>query len=596
MSVFTEKKNTDEQTGYYVGIDVGTGSVRACVVDSCGNMLSLVEKSINREELKPNFITQSTREIWQACCFCVKTAIEQCKVDKSLVLGIGFDATCSLVAIEKGTDKQVGVGPNFENRDMNVILWMDHRAVKEANEINATNDKCLKYVGGAMSVEMDIPKIKWLKNNMDPNMFKKCEFFELADYLTFKATGKRTRSFCSVVCKQGFLPNGVEGSSEGWSKEFLSSIGLEDLAGNSYDSLGGALKNDSQDNFQSSGKCLGPLSNEAVIELGLSENCVVGAGIIDAYAGLIGTIAATSEGSHQIKNDSSIGLQNAIGRLASVAGTSTCHLLLSKDPVFVPGVWGPYRDVVADGYWCAEGGQTCTGELLSYVLSIHPAFKELINASGVAKIDKFQYLNNMLDELTIKHKVNSKLQLAKHIFFYGDYRGNRSPYADPMMSAAIIGQSMNHNLENLAVTYLAACEFIAQQTRQIVETIRKAGTHVSYIYMSGGQCRNKLLMKLLSDCTGLPIMLPKYVDAAVVFGAAILGATADASRKSVEIECDFGFMLWETMDRMTPHGTLLEPNDVNHPDRKLLDVKYQIFLDMAETQRKYRQMVDDIDI
>ena len=110
------------------------------------------------------------------------------------------------------------------------------------------------------------------------------------------------------------------------------------------------------------------------------------------------------------------------------------------------------------------------------------------------------------------------------------------------------------------------------------------------------RCRNKLLMKLLSDCTGLPIMLPKYVDAAVVFGAAILGATADASRKSVEIECDFGFMLWETMDRMTPHGTLLEPNDVNHPDRKLLDVKYQIFLDMAETQRKYRQMVDDIDI
>ena len=195
---------------YYIGVDVGTGSARACIIDSMGNILSLAERPIQREQLKPNFITQSSQEIWQAVCHCVKSVVRDSGVPSEKIHGIGFDATCSLVVVEEGSNKEVAVGPDFQNTNQNIILWMDHRAIEETEQINATGDKCLKYVGGQMSVEMEIPKIKWLKNHLPNNKFDECKFFDLADYLTFKASGKETRSFCSTVCKQGLLPVGVE--------------------------------------------------------------------------------------------------------------------------------------------------------------------------------------------------------------------------------------------------------------------------------------------------------------------------------------------------------------------------------------------------
>lgn len=233
--------------------------------------------------------------------------------------------------------------------------------MKETEEINSSGDKCLKYVGGQMSVEMEIPKIKWLKNNLEAGIFQDCKFFDLPDYLTFKATGKENRSFCSAVCKQGFLPVGVEGSDIGWSKEFLNSIGLSELTKNDFERLGGSLRE--KKNFLTAGECISPLDKKAACQLGLTEHCVVSSGIIDAYAGWVGTVAAKPESpvkglaeTENYKKD----FNGAIGRLAAVAGTSTCHILLSKNPIFVHGVWGPYRDVLARGFWAAEGGQSCT--------------------------------------------------------------------------------------------------------------------------------------------------------------------------------------------------------------------------------------------
>lgn len=516
----------DPEAKFYVGVDVGTGSARACVIDQSGNMLSLAEKPIKREQLISNFITQSSREIWNAVCYCVRTVVEESGVDPERVRGIGFDATCSLVVVSATNFEEIAVGPDFTNNDQNIILWMDHRAMKETEEINSSGDKCLKYVGGQMSVEMEIPKIKWLKNNLEAGIFQDCKFFDLPDYLTFKATGKENRSFCSAVCKQGFLPVGVEGSDIGWSKEFLNSIGLSELTKNDFERLGGSLR---EKNFLTAGECISPLDKKAACQLGLTEHCVVSSGIIDAYAGWVGTVAAKPESAvkglaetENYKKD----FNGAIGRLAAVAGTSTCHILLSKNPIFVHGVWGPYRDVLARGFWAAEGGQSCTGVLLDHLITTHPAFTELSHMANLAGVSKFEYLNKILETLVEKRKVRSVISLAKHLFFYGDYHGNRSPIADPNMRACIIGQSMDNSIEDLAVMYLSACEFISQQTRQIIEVMLKSGHEINAIFMSGGQCRNSLLMRLLADCTGLPIVIPRYVDAAVVFGSALLGAAA----------------------------------------------------------------------
>lgn len=90
-----------------------------------------------------------------------------------------------------------------------------------------------------MSIEMEIPKVLWLKNNMPEELFNKCKFYDLVDVLTHLATGKETRSFCSTVCKQGFVPIGIDGSVKGWQDDFLSTIGLPELAEDNFRRMGG---------------------------------------------------------------------------------------------------------------------------------------------------------------------------------------------------------------------------------------------------------------------------------------------------------------------------------------------------------------------
>ena len=163
-------------------------------------------------------------------------------IDTSTVRGIGFDATCSLAVFSHDTDEPVSVtGPNFDKsgNDHNVVLWLDHRPVEETKKINATKHNLLRYVGGTMSIEMEIPKVLWLKNNMPPELFSRCKFYDLTDALEHLATGNEKRSFCSVVCKQGYVPVGVDGSVKGWQEDFLRDIGLEDLAEDNFKRMGG---------------------------------------------------------------------------------------------------------------------------------------------------------------------------------------------------------------------------------------------------------------------------------------------------------------------------------------------------------------------
>jgi FGGY-family pentulose kinase len=168
--------------------------------------------------------------------------VQDSAIEPAKIKGIGFDATCSLAVFNTDTDEPVTVtGPDFANagNDRNVILWLDHRPVEETEKINATGHKLLKYVGGKMSIEMEIPKALWLKNNMPPELWDKCKFYDLADALTHLATGNETRSFCSTVCKQGYVPVGVDGSMKGWQEDFLEEIGLGDLAKDEFKRMGG---------------------------------------------------------------------------------------------------------------------------------------------------------------------------------------------------------------------------------------------------------------------------------------------------------------------------------------------------------------------
>ncbi len=105
------------------------------------------------------------------------------------IAGIGFDATCSLVALD-GDDRPLSVSPSG-NETQNIIVWMDHRAAIETEIINSGNDEVLRYVGGRISIEMQMPKLLWLKRHLPQNWQRAGRFFDLPDYLTVRATGQR---------------------------------------------------------------------------------------------------------------------------------------------------------------------------------------------------------------------------------------------------------------------------------------------------------------------------------------------------------------------------------------------------------------------
>ncbi|KAI5296528.1 hypothetical protein KEM55_005783, partial [Ascosphaera atra] len=532
----------------------------------------------------PTLKEQSTANIWKCICNSVRRALSEKDVDPQSVRGLGFDATCSLSVFDSKSGEPISVtGPEF-NSERNVILWLDHRPIDETDKINATNHNLLRYVGGTMSPEMEMPKILWLKNHMPPELFDRCQFFDLADALTHIATGNEKRSFCSVVCKQGYVPVGVDGSVKGWQADFLEDIGLGDLVHDNFKRMGGV--NGVNGEYLSAGELVGTLCQEAADQLGLPAGIAVGSGVIDAYAGWIGTVGAKAEigltVSEAMKSDQS----QALTRLAAVAGTSTCHLAMTAEPVFVPGVWGPYRDTILPDFWMAEGGQSATGELLKFITETHPAFGEAKAAASARGKVIYAYLNDHLHEMRAQLGAPSISYLCRHLFVYGDLFGNRSPLADPRMAGSIVGLTSDKSVDSLALLYYATLEFIALQTKQIIEAMNKAGHKIATIFMSGSQCQNDILMALIATACDMPVVIPQYVTAAVCHGAAMLGAKAATADKSGKTED-----LWKIMDRMSKPGRAIYPltDKVEHT---LLKVKYDVFLEQCSKQQEYRKLVD----
>lgn len=566
------------ETDYYIGVDVGTGSARACLVSSKGSIRASNTQDTTtwRDPHDHRIFEQSTIDIWLKICTAVKKVLEDSKVDPAAVKGIGFDATCSLavadfqgnpVIVTKGADLgQVGT--------RNIILWADHRAEEEAELINSTQSIVLNYVGGTMSLEMEIPKILWLKKHMDPALFSRCQFFDLPDYFTYKCTDDNTRSFCSTTCKCSFVPD------KGWQEDFFTSIGLEELIdGGEWRQIGAA-----KGRIQAAGTPVGKgLTRQAAEELGLKEGTAVGSGLIDAYAGWMGTVGARYVENGRLSSFPS--LDESRHRLAAVAGTSTCHIVQSREGIFVKGVWGPYKDAAFPNWWMNEGGQSSTGQLIDFIITTHAAYPELKERAKQENKNIHQVLLEILRKLCADNQVDSFTALMKDVHFYPDFHGNRSPIADPRMRGAIVGLELDASINDLARKYYLTLEAISLQTRHIVSSLNAAGHDVTSIYMSGGQAKNATMMQLFADTCGIPVVLPMNGGEAVVLGAAMLGKVASEGITQAED-------MWRVMVEMTPSGTLVAPSAPPNV-KKILDAKYKIFLEVIDIQKRWRKELEE---
>ncbi len=487
-------QSPDRNARYVIGVDVGTGSARAGLFDLSGAMLASAKRDISLFREVGAIVEQSSAEIWDAVCASVREAVTAAGVDPAAVIGLGFDATCSLVVLGEGA-APLAVGPS-EKPERDIIVWMDHRAVGQAERINAMGHEVLRYVGGRVSPEMQTPKLLWLKENRPQVFAAAWQFFDLADFLTFKATGDLARSTCTVTCKWTYLAHEAR-----WDPGYFEKIGLSDLAAEGFRRIGTRIVEP--------GTPLGTgLSPQAAAALGLKPGTAVAAGMIDAHAGGVGTVGI---GDHPTEN------------LAYVFGTSSCTMTSTPEPVFVPGVWGPYYSAMVPGLWLNEGGQSAAGAAIDQLLSLHPAAPE---AAAKAR-ERRTSLPVLMAGAAAAGRANLSdvAGLAAGLHVVPEFLGNRAPFADPHARAVIAGLGMERDFDSLVALYVAGLCGIGYGLRQIIEAQAKAGASVKRIVISGGAGQSDLVRQILADASGKPVVAPR-AEEPVLLGSAILSAVA----------------------------------------------------------------------
>lgn len=485
---------------YFIGVDVGTGSARAGVFDASGACLGVGKKDIALFQDSGHVVEQSSTDIWASVCVAIQVALAASKCRATQIAGIGLDATCSLVVVrDDGTALPVGDSGDPER---NIIVWMDHRATAQADRINATEHDVLRYVGGQISPEMETPKLLWLKENKPETYDAADHFFDLTDYLTWRATGSAARSVCTVTCKWTYLAHDRK-----WDRSYFQDIGLQDLAADNFKRIGQTIVDP--------GSSLGAgLTEQAAHDFGLPAGISVAAGLIDAHAGGIGTIGA--QGPDGAKG-------GAETRMGYVFGTSACTMSSTQKPAFVPGVWGPYYSAMVPGLWLNEGGQSAAGAAIAHLLDTHPASIEATKQAAAAGLS----LPDWLAEQAI-HKsasVSQAIELAGSVIVVPEFLGNRSPHADPTSKAIIAGLGFERDVDSLIALYIAGLSGLGYGLRQIIETQRAQAVQTDMIVISGGAGQSPLVRQLLADATGIAVAKPR-ADEPVLLGAAMLGAVA----------------------------------------------------------------------
>ncbi|OWW04502.1 ribulokinase [Rhizobium sp. R72] len=483
---------------HFLGIDVGTGSARTGVFSETGDLLSSAKHPIAIWHEAGGVVEQSSEDIWQAVSRSVRQAVKDAGIDPASIAGIGCTATCSLVAVLEDA-RPVSVSTSG-NASRNVIVWMDHRAVAEADEINAGGHGVLNYVGGRISPEMQTPKLLWLKRHLPEQYHAATHFFDLSDFLTWRATGSLSRSVCTVTCKWTYLAH--QGR---WDVDYFRSIGLEDL-------VAGGLKRIGTD-IVIPGAALGTgLSSQAAADFGLLVGTPVGAALIDAHAGGIGTLGAVEDGA---SDAISIGR-----RLAYIFGTSACSMATTEQPTFVDGVWGPYFSAMVPGLWLNEGGQSAAGAAIDHLVTMHPAAAEIkarANAEGLSLVG---YL-----ERAAARAGDNAADLAGSIIVVPEFLGNRAPFADPDARALIAGLTLDDDETSLVALYVAGLAGLGYGLRQLLDALADKAIDVDLIMASGGAANSPLVLQMIADTTSTAVASVTSPEP-VLLGAAMLGAVA----------------------------------------------------------------------
>ena len=525
-----------------IAVDVGTASVRLAIISFRGeqnnevNVLASQEQDVAylQDGLK---FEQSSREVWTSICECSKACLAKSDVNPLSIKGIAFSATCSLV---------VESAHNDGDRN-DIIMWMDHRAIEEAQSITQDGSKVLEQFGGICSPEFSLAKIVWLKNNAPERFESASGIFELPDWLVYMCIkgdpATCPRSLCCLTCKWGY------DAVLDCHCDIVKAFGPK-----TSDKMGKSVLGP--------GKVAGILHPDSAKKLGLlppgnelsnKENTirpevVVGTSLIDAHSGMLAMLSVPLVNfGIDLKIDTTF---------CSLAGTSTCHMLLSPNRNFTKGIWGPYKDVILQGYYLLEAGQSLTGKLIEICIESHQEGKRLLDAG----LTKREIIRNLNEQIAAG---NFKSQL--HVL--PTFHGNRSPLANPRLKGGVYGLSTEGN-DSLIEHYLATVESIVYETKLIVETL---GIKLDTVLVSGGLMKNKLYMQTLADvlaCKTVKLSLESVdfmvMGSGLVARQAVINSLNDsdcirpltvASIENIQVKQLDAKIYRPRMDRLTYHMT-----------------------------------------
>ncbi|GMQ59400.1 ribulokinase [Vallitalea sediminicola] len=483
---------------YCLGIDYGTQSCRALLVEvdtgiEVGDYEQAYPHAVMEEvlpdnvtKLPPDWALQHPEDYLHCLSTVTKGVLKKYDVDTDDVVGVGVDFTaCTILPVDKDM-KPVCFDEKYRsNPHAYVKLWKHHAAQKYADKINEEAKKrgetFPKLYGGKISSEWLIPKVMQIINEA-PEIYEAADqFIEAGDWIVYKLTGEVKRSSCFAGYK------GLWHKRNGYpSKEFLGALDER------YKNIvGDKLSTDIYPLGDKAGEI-----NEVGSDLtGLKQGTAVAVAIIDAHA------AVPASGICEE------------GKMLMIMGTSTCHMVLNKDEIIVPGIAGLVEDGILPDFIGYEAGQACVGDHFGWFV------KNCISEKYITECkEKDINIHILLTEKASKLRVGESGLIALDW-----WNGNRSVLVDADLTGLIMGCTLTTKPEEI---YRALIEATAFGTKMIIDTFKENGVEIKELYAAGGIAqKNSMMMQIYSDVTNMDIHICDS-NQAVALGSAMFGAVA----------------------------------------------------------------------
>lgn len=515
------------ENNYVIGVDFGSDSVRSILVDAAdGSVLATSVFAYPRwkkgefcDPAKSRY-RQHPQDHLEGLEQTILSVLSQSGVDPQKVRGIGLDATGSSPMPVDEAGLPLAFLPEFsEDPDAMMILWKDHSAIAEAEEItrlakNWGGEDYTRFSGGVYSSEWFWAKILFVyKNNpalaqAQPNWLEHCDY--IAGELTGKLRpGEVKRSRCAAGHKA--LWHASWGGFP--SVDFLEKLhpGLATLA------------RKMEQETLTSDQAVGTISPKWAEKLDLGIQTVVAVGTIDAHAGAVGA-----------------GVKP--GTLVKVMGTSTCDMLVANyddvSPEPVPGISGQVDGSILPGFVGFEAGQAGFGDFLAWYkrLVTEPIF-DLIRSSALVDGVLGEKLIEELSDKTLAY-LNRQAEnepLESGVLAVDWINGRRSPGLNESLKSALTGLDMGTG--NGAV-FKALVESLCFGSKRIIAWFQENGVRIDEVVGIGGIAKKSpFLVQTMADILGVPIAVAAS-EQTPALGAAIYAAVASGIYPEMQTAAD----------------------------------------------------------